>query len=354
MLLLIFIWFLSKNTKVNNSNGGLSPIGLHLITITINQNMSHLANYGKVIICNNDIQISFYKIRVLTSEEEQLKRENKEYLKKLFSECVEGDWAWQEKQHREKLAQERKEALGPKGLMLSRQKTASLMKNLIACNAWRWLKKNGKPFPPIFLTLTFGENVKILKTANRIYSKFIQRYNYKLFKTKDKILQYVTVPEFQKNGRVHYHGLFFNLPYNPKNYDIARDTWGNGFILMKAASGKTIYGLSNYLSKYLVKNFDDPRLYKKRKYFPSANLFRPIVLKGYFKAASLLEVLEKTRSPEKIKKSSSVYDFIGRIDYYRCRLESTERPLDLLSHLDVYTKTVLQSEIEKEQQGLKL
>ncbi|MFA5177999.1 MAG: hypothetical protein WC427_00360 [Candidatus Paceibacterota bacterium] len=290
----------------------------------------------------------------MTLKEEQQKREDKEYYEKRYAECVEGDWVWQEKMYKEKMKLERKEACRGKGLINSRMKTVSYLKNLIACNAWRWPKKNGQMFPPIFLTLTFEEEITNLKRANRIFSKFIQRYNYSLYKTKDKVLQYIAVPEFQQNGRVHYHCLFFNLPYNPKNYDIAREAWGNGFILMKATSGKTIYGLSNYLSKYLVKEFDDSRLYKKRKYFPSANLFRPIIIKGYWKSASLLEVLQKTRSPEKIKKSKVIYDFVGPIESYRCQLEPNESLSDFLSMLDPYTKSVLQSELDREQGKLNI
>jgi len=316
--------------------------------------MSHLRNTEKVTICNKNFQVAFYQTRVMTAKEEKEKRQIKEDMERNYANCVEGDWFWEEREERKRLKLELKETSREENLINSRKKTMSKMKNLITCNAWQWPKNNGKMFPPIFLTLTFGEEIKDLKTANRIYSKFIQRYNYRLFKTKDKILQYIAVPEFQENGRVHYHCLFFNLPFNPKNYDIAQEVWGNGFIYMKAVSDKNTSGLAKYMSKYLIKNCDDIRLFKKRKYFPSAKLLRPIILKGYWKSIHILESLQRTRPPEKITNKRVEVDFIGVMNFYFCQLEPNENVLDLLPELDHLTQNVLQSEINKEQGKLNL
>jgi len=316
--------------------------------------MSHLKNSGKVTICDKNFQIAFYKIRVMTTKEAEEKRKIKEHMERNYANCVKGDWFWQKREERNALRLENREASREQNLINSRKKTMTAMKNLITCNAWQWPKKNGKMFPPIFLTLTFGEDINNLPTANRLYSKFIQRYNYRIFQTKDKILQYVAVPEFQKNGRVHYHCLFFNLPYSFKNYDIARDVWGNGHIYMKAIYTKTVSGLSSYMSKYLIKNCDDVRLYKKRKYFPSAKLLRPIIIKGYFKSSSILESLQRTRPPEKIINKRIEVDFIGLMNFYFCQLEPDELITDLIPELDQYTQNVLQSELNKEQRKLDL
>lgn len=315
---------------------------------------SHLKLSGKVVICSKNFQISFYQIRVRTSKEEKKRQEAKERMEKNYANCVEGDWFWEKKEERNTLRLANREANSEKNLISSHKKATSRMKNIITCNAWQWPKKSGLMFPPVFLTLTFKEDVSDPKIANRIFSKFIQRYNYKIFQTKNKVLQYIAVPEFQKSGRIHYHCLFFNLPYNVKNYDIARDVWGNGHVIMKAVYTKTIYGLSNYMSKYLVKALADKRLFHKKKYFPSAKLLRPIILKGYYKSLDILEALQRTRPPEKIINKRFEVDFIGIMNFYFCQLESNETTSDLFPELDQYTQSILQSEINKEQDKLKI
>jgi hypothetical protein len=219
-------------------------------------------------------------------------------------------------------------------LLLSRRRTMRKVIDLVNSNVGYWPKKNGKIFPPIFLTLTFSEEVR-------------------LFKGRDKILQYIAVPEFQKNGRVHYHVIIFNLPFSKDNYKIARDVWGHGFIWMKTANQGSAYNLSRYLSKYLIKACDDPRLYKKRKYFPSAKLIRPIVLKGLFVSKSILEAM-KIKFPGRVKYKQVEVDFVGNVDCYFLHLKPNEEISDLLPLLDPYTRNVLQLEIDKQRANLNL
>jgi len=65
-----------------------------------------------------------------------------------------------------------------------------------------------------FLTLTFKEDIRDQRIANRLFSKFIQRVNYHL----GKRTKYLAVVEFQdkkRKGVIHYHVIFFNVPYLP-------------------------------------------------------------------------------------------------------------------------------------------
>lgn len=64
-----------------------------------------------------------------------------------------------------------------------------------------------------FMTITFKENVTNIEYANAEFKKFIKRLNYKLFKTKKAELKYIAVWELQKRGAIHYHIIFFSLPY---------------------------------------------------------------------------------------------------------------------------------------------
>lgn len=116
-----------------------------------------------------------------------------------------------------------------------------------------------------FITLTFKEDVKCLKTANYEFKKFKQRLNYQL----EINLKYLCVPEFTKQGRVHYHVIMFNLPYIKSN-DLS-DIWENGFI--KINKIKSYRNIGSYVSKYLVKH--NGIMEGEKSYFTSRNLKKP-------------------------------------------------------------------------------
>ena len=87
-----------------------------------------------------------------------------------------------------------------------------LEKNVIRAknNMCRLIFSNEDKFKT-FITLTFNDDIFDLEIANYEFQKFIRKLkralNYELF--------YVAVPEFQKNGRVHFH-LITNIDYNDK------------------------------------------------------------------------------------------------------------------------------------------
>ena len=125
-----------------------------------------------------------------------------------------------------------------------------------------------------FVTLTFEENILDVKKANRLFSLFIERLNYKYPNTK-----HFAVIEFQikrglKNGdggTVHYHFLC-NLPYIDVN--LLAKIWGHGFVEIHKI--KHIDSIGAYVSKYLTKEAFEGRMFRKRKYFYSKNLNLPI------------------------------------------------------------------------------
>ena len=157
--------------------------------------------------------------------------------------------------------------------ILNRARTS--IRRLVNCN----VQKNSK-----FVTLTFGENITDLNIANYEFTKFIQRLKYKL----NKSFKYLTVIEFQDRGAVHYHTIFFNMPYIC-NYDLGI-IWGNGFIKINRIDSVTNVGA--YVCKYMSKDNADSRLTEKKCYFTSRNLKKPIeILKDtlYEKKLSPLE-----------------------------------------------------------------
>lgn len=127
----------------------------------------------------------------------------------------------------------------------------------------------GKDFTAKFVTLTFAEHITELVAANAEYEKFIKRLNYQMFGTKKSNVKYTAVPEFTKKGRVHYHVIFYNLPYIKSNY--LADIWGNGFIKINKIDNCDNVGA--YVSKYMTKDNDD--IIGQKSYFNSRGLFKP-------------------------------------------------------------------------------
>jgi hypothetical protein len=128
-------------------------------------------------------------------------------------------------------------------------------------------------FKSVFITFTFAKNITSLKEANKEWSDFIQRLNYHL---KFKV-RYIAVVEFQKRGAVHYHAIFFNLPFLSKIKTKFAAIWGHGFINIQSVS--KIRNVGAYLSKYLQKGVVDARLFNEKCYFSSRGLHKPVVVR---------------------------------------------------------------------------
>lgn len=116
-----------------------------------------------------------------------------------------------------------------------------------------------------FVTLTFRENMQDIKIANRHFNKFIMRISYRY-----PDLKYLAIIEFQKRGAVHYHFLC-NLPHIKNS--ILSDIWGHGFV--KINKIKNVSNLGAYVCKYLSKDGNNKKMFRKKKYFCSKNLEQP-------------------------------------------------------------------------------
>jgi uncharacterized short protein YbdD (DUF466 family) len=93
-------------------------------------------------------------------------------------------------------------------------------------------------------------------------------------------VKYVSVPEFQKRGAVHYHAVFFNLPLinlrdEFQTGDFASN-WEHGFIKAKKIAG--VPNVGNYMTKYMTKDATDRRLVGRKKYFATRGLIQPIII----------------------------------------------------------------------------
>jgi hypothetical protein len=163
----------------------------------------------------------------------------------------------------------------------------------------------------VFYTLTFASNVTDIKTANNLFNQFIKRLNTYLNSKNLKSCKYMAIPEFQKRGAVHYH-LLLNNPYITQT--VINKLWQHGFTKIK-----TIYNqkfMAFYFMKYFSKS--DIRMYKKKRFFTSQNLLKPLILYGldidlYF--TILFERLKLYYKTEFYNK------FIGTIKYYSFYIE---------------------------------
>lgn len=146
----------------------------------------------------------------------------------------------------------------------------------INSNVYAWISISGKTEPPIFITFTFAKNFQDIKQANHEFTNFIQRFNFMVTGKKKSYLKYAVVIEFQKRGAVHFHALFFNLPYIPGIKPDLEKLWRHGFVKVKAV--ERVKNIALYMSKYMSKRFDDPRLRGKKCYFVSRDLKHPILV----------------------------------------------------------------------------
>lgn len=152
------------------------------------------------------------------------------------------------------------------------------IRRLIIGNIYHYREK------PVFLTLTFKENIKDLKKANKEFTNFIKRINrYLGFK-----MRYIAVPEFQERGAVHYHTLIFNLPFI-SGKKIETELWKQGATNIRLV--RKGYGIFGYITKYLTKTFSDPRYKGKKRYFGSLEN-RPVKIMKQEKTEKLLATLK--------------------------------------------------------------
>ena len=179
----------------------------------------------------------------------------------------------------------------------SMRRAKTWVTRLIYSNAWRWKQDSGDPFPPAFITFTFAENLTEISEANSIFTKFIKRLNFNLNKDKASVLQYVAITEFQKRGAVHFHCLFFNLPVEHIRTERATrriaTIWGHGFIDIEEID--EIGKATRYLTKYMIKNFEDMRLDGKKRYFGSRKLRKPVVVRLEHLAEKILSAIPPER-----------------------------------------------------------
>jgi hypothetical protein len=215
----------------------------------------------------------------------------------------------------------------------SMQRANSTLRRLVNANAWKWIRPDGKPYLPVFVTFTFKEEIRDIKTADKIFSNFIKRFNYEITDSKKAYLKYVTVIEFQdlkRNGVVHYHCIFFNLPFILK--DKLTEIWGQGFLDIKKID--YVDNAGAYVCKYMSKHFEDDRLDGQKRYFSSRGLLKPIEIKEQNKAQAILHFIPKTCIA---KQKDFVSKYQGAVTYTQFKIDREQSLSDIVPDFDLLT-----------------
>lgn len=167
------------------------------------------------------------------------------------------------------------------------RRTKSVIKDYILSNEFEW-----------FVTFTFNP-------------KKVDRYNFNhcsvkmqswlartsIYAKENKIeFKYIIVPEFHKDGAIHFHALIANYPKNMTKTKVIQDSklvynlpsFRYGFTNAKSIKDNSdpIFG---YLTKYITK--DMILVNNRRRYWCSKNLNKPKIFHNQIKELNLLNQL---------------------------------------------------------------
>lgn len=178
-------------------------------------------------------------------------------------------------------------------------RTRATLRRIVSANSEQW------GCLPLFITYTFAKNITDLKEANTIFSLYHKRVKYHLKIT----LKYLVVVEFQKRGAVHYHCIYFNIPFIPKLKHILADEWGQGFVDVKSI--KNIRSVGAYVSKYLRKDMGDKRLNGNKSFYCSRGLIYP----SLYRSEQNIDKFLKTSTLNIVSQKAILTERYGMIRY---------------------------------------
>lgn len=186
------------------------------------------------------------------------------------------------------------------------------IRNFVNANVYQYYDDKGNVIFPKFLTLTFKDNIKDLKVANENFKNFIKRMNYYL-KIK---LKYLYVREFQKRGAVHFHCIFFNMPY--VSHSKLLEIWNLGSVNIKKIDD--VDNVGAYVCKYLKKDMINPKFCEQRIYDKSRGLIKPLVIKDKDNELLFKKIKNQIDNIECCYQSSYESEYTGRVFYKQFNL----------------------------------
>lgn len=185
-----------------------------------------------------------------------------------------------------------------------------------------------------FLTLTFAKPMTDLSVANKLFNTAMKR----ILRAKP-YFEYLAVVEYQKDidyygkkkehgGSVHYHLICnIKIPDNMDNFMwermFSKKYWKNGFVKIKKIDN--VDNMGAYFSKYLGKDMFDKRMFRKKKFFCSQTLKKPIELTG-LKAKMFFDRHINTKP---VYQTTYTHERVGKVDYSSYLLEEDTLNLNI-------------------------
>jgi len=168
-------------------------------------------------------------------------------------------------------------------------------------------------YRPIFVTYTFARNEQNIKEANRVFKRHIDDLRRNIV---GRSLRYVAVPELQYRGAIHYHAVFFDLPFIDDIKNVFAKSWGleEGFVQIKAV--EHVNNIGAYVSKYFSKLWHDKKVKGTKGYFSSEGLYQPEV----FRSIDIMNKYDKVELEFTQSFNSSKY---GTINYKQYKIINT-------------------------------
>lgn len=171
---------------------------------------------------------------------------------------------------------------------------------------------------PLLITLTFNGSASDILFSSKCVSNFLRRLRIKFPSS-----QILIVPELSPAGRIHFHGLLFNVSQDWGDLKKGRYTvsigrerkerlfaklWGYGFVDIKKTDGSV--RLASYIAKYVAKGVVEPFLSPLRLIRTSIGFPEHLEVRG-----ELASVLYEKYNKHQPKYSSSFYTpFLGNIE----------------------------------------
>jgi len=122
-----------------------------------------------------------------------------------------------------------------------------------------------------FLTLTFADEITVEK-AQRNVKRFMERV---AKVTTGAYPRYISVPEFTKKGRIHYHLLVYDLPPETAKKERATRNFQRqfraGYVDLRLATYNSL-GIAAYMAKYMAKALGNEQYTTIRGYTCSRNI----------------------------------------------------------------------------------
>ncbi|MGB7958111.1 MAG: hypothetical protein WCF77_04730, partial [Minisyncoccia bacterium] len=189
----------------------------------------------------------------------------------------------------------------------------SEIRRIILANAWRYVDRTGHPIPPKFFTVTLAENVPDLKTDNERINRLIKAMNRRFGNViGGGLLKYVYAVEFQKRGAVHYHFVLFNFPFMDRVFSrIREEVKIDRFDLRAISKTDDVERVIRYITKYITKQANDGRFWGQKRYSPSRELKKYIILNDPLAIWDILAWAEPYKKDFRVIET----DYIGNINF---------------------------------------